>query len=85
VFVGLVPGDVTFDDPEFHRRELTLLASRNARPTDFTRVLALIESGRVDTSPWITHRAKLRDVPAHFAGWAKPENSVLKAMIDVSD
>ena len=30
VFVGLFQGDVTFNDPEFHRRELTLLASRNA-------------------------------------------------------
>jgi threonine dehydrogenase-like Zn-dependent dehydrogenase len=35
VFVGLFQGEVTFDDPNFHRRELTLLSSRNATPDDF--------------------------------------------------
>ena len=84
VFVGLFAGDVTFHDPHFHRRELTLLASRNARPADFARIIALIESGKVDTAPWITHRAALPEVPQHFAAWTRPETGVLKAMIDVS-
>ena len=30
VYVGLFPGDVTFHDPHFHRREITLLATRNS-------------------------------------------------------
>lgn len=83
VFIGLHPGDVTFNDPNFHRRELTLLASRNARPDDFARILALVESGRVDTSPWITHRARVEDVPSVFESWTKPETGVLKAMIEL--
>ncbi|WP_221029607.1 zinc-binding alcohol dehydrogenase family protein [Actomonas aquatica] len=83
VFVGLFPGEVTFDDPNFHRRELTLLASRNARPEDFGRIIGLIEAGRVDTKPWITHRAELSAVPSLFADWTKPESGVLKAMIEV--
>jgi threonine dehydrogenase-like Zn-dependent dehydrogenase len=83
VFVGLFPGDVTFNDPNFHRRELTLLASRNARPADFGRILRLIEEGRVDTTPWITHRAKIEDVPGLFESWTKPETGVLKAMIEL--
>lgn len=84
VFVGLFSGDVTFNDPNFHRRELTLLASRNARPEDFNHVLRLVESGRIDTAPWITHRAALAEVPAQFAGWTDPAAGVLKAMIHVS-
>lgn len=83
VFVGLFPGDVTFNDPNFHRRELTLLASRNARPEDFGRIIALIESGRIDTTSWITHRAPFGRVPAEFAGWTRPESGVIKAMIEV--
>ncbi len=85
VFVGLFPGEVTFDDPNFHRRELTLLASRNSRPDDFVRIIQLVETGQVDTSPWITHRAALADVPGHFAAWTRPETGVLKAMIEVFD
>lgn len=81
VFIGLFPGDVTFNDPNFHRRELTLLASRNSRPEDFRRIIDLIESGRVDTTPWITHRSTIDDVPAVFESWTRPETGVLKAII----
>jgi len=83
VFIGLFPGDVTFNDPNFHRRELTLLASRNARPRDFVHIIGLVEAGKVDTAPWITHRAHIDDVPAVFESWTKPETGVLKAMIEL--
>ncbi len=83
VFVGLFSGDVTFNDPNFHRRELTLLGSRNSRPEDFRRIIALVESGRIDTTPWITHRAAMAAVPDQFAAWTDPATGVLKAMIAV--
>ncbi|MCF3652348.1 zinc-binding alcohol dehydrogenase family protein [Synoicihabitans lomoniglobus] len=83
IFVGLFRGDVSFHDPDFHRRELTLMSSRNARPDDFRRILKLIESGRIDTTPWITHRAHLTAVPDHFPTWADPATGVLKAMISL--
>jgi 2-desacetyl-2-hydroxyethyl bacteriochlorophyllide A dehydrogenase len=82
VFVGLVQGDVSFRDPDFHRRELTLLASRNALPADFAQVIATLETGRLDVRPWITHRAALADVPASFPQWTAPEAGVVKAMIE---
>jgi len=84
VFIGLFQGDVTFNDPNFHKRELTLMGSRNAQPEDFTRIIAAMEDGRLDTSPWITHRAPLLSVPSVFASWTKPETGVLKAMISVT-
>lgn len=83
VFVGLFTGDVTFNDPNFHRRELTLLASRNSQPADFRHIIELVEAGRVDTTPWITHRAPLAEVPAQFAGWTRPDARVIKALISV--
>ena len=83
VFVGLFQGEVTFNDPNFHRRELTLLGSRNSRPEDFRRILELVESGRVDTNPWITHRGALEQVPEVFPDWTNPEPGVLKAMISI--
>jgi 2-desacetyl-2-hydroxyethyl bacteriochlorophyllide A dehydrogenase len=83
IFVGLVQGEVAFNDPNFHRRELTVLASRNARPDDFTRIIALIEAHRIDTSPWITHRAQFADVMTEFPLWTKPGSGVVKAMIEL--
>ncbi|PTY03033.1 alcohol dehydrogenase [Verrucomicrobia bacterium LW23] len=84
VFVGLFQGDVTFSDPQFHKRELTLMGSRNAQPQDFTRIIRLMEEGRIDTTPWITHRAPFEDVIAAFPSWTDPRTGVLKAMIDVA-
>lgn len=83
IFVGLFPGEVSFHDPNFHRRELTLMGSRNARPEDFRKIIALVEEGIVDTSPWITHRARLEEVPGIFQSWTEPASGVLKAMIEV--
>ena len=83
VFVGLVQADIAFRDPDFHRRELTLLASRNALPEDFAHVLATLENGRLDVSPWVTHRAALTDVPSVFPAWTSPDARVIKAIVDV--
>ena len=83
IFVGLFPGDVTFNDPNFHRRELALLASRNARPGDFTRIIDLVETARIDTGRWITQRALFADAVTEFSRWTKPETGVIKAMIEV--
>jgi 2-desacetyl-2-hydroxyethyl bacteriochlorophyllide A dehydrogenase len=83
VFVGLFPGDVTFHDPGFHKRELTLMGSRNAHPQDFTRIIGLIESGRIDTTPWITHRGSFENVPKEFPAWTDPKSGVIKAMIEL--
>lgn len=69
--------------PHFHRRELTLLASRNARSEDFTRIIHLIEAGRINTTPWITHRASIHDTPSVFSSWTKPETGVIKAMVEL--
>ena len=83
VFVGLFQGEVTFDDPNFHRRELTVLSSRNARSADFTRIIGLVENSRINTAPWITHRAKFADTVAEFPRWTKQETGVIKAMIEM--
>jgi 2-desacetyl-2-hydroxyethyl bacteriochlorophyllide A dehydrogenase len=83
VFVGLVQASITFDDPLFHRREMTLLASRNSC-RDFPRIIRLIEEGRIDTAPWITHRLALAEVPREFAG-LPGQPGLVKAMVDVGD
>lgn len=82
VYVGLFPGDVTFHDPDFHRKELTLLASRNATSEIFTNLIGQVEQGCIDTSPWITHRLTLSEVPGRFESIAGSEG-LIKAMIEV--
>lgn len=85
VYVGITQAEVTFPHaPVMHRRELTLLASRNALPPDFTRIIKLIEDGRIDTRPWITHHGSLNEIANLFPSWIKPETGVIKAIVEVS-
>ncbi len=81
VLVGLHLGKVSFADPDFHRRELTILASRNALPGDFRSVIENMESGRLDVTPWVTHRCSIDELPAVFPDLLKPESKVLKAVV----
>jgi alcohol dehydrogenase len=67
-----------------HRRELTLLASRNAHPEDFQRIIGLIENHEINTAPWITHTASFDGMIEAFPAWLKPETRVIKAMVDIS-
>jgi 2-desacetyl-2-hydroxyethyl bacteriochlorophyllide A dehydrogenase len=85
VFVGLFQGEVSFNDPNFHRRELTLCASRNALPGTFREIINLVEAGRVNTRPWITHRFSLTETPVVFPREIAGNPAVLKAMIEVAD
>ena len=81
VYVGITKEPLQLDDPLFHRRELTLLASRNAPSADFPRILAMIQSGQIDTAPWISHRCAFEALPIQIDLWLKPESSVIKAVV----
>ena len=83
VFVGITTQEVSFGHPLMHRREMTLLASRNALPGDFTRIIGLIEEGRIDTRPWITHQTGFNDMIGTFPRWLQPETRVIKAIVHV--
>ena len=83
VLVGHANAEITFSDPLFHSREMTLMASRNARPEDFTRVLAALEEGEVDTGAWITHRTAFDDLIGAFPAFTRREGGLVKAIVEM--
>ena len=86
VYVGITQQELAFPHaPLVHRRELTLLASRNALSPDFTRIVQLIEEGRINTSPWISHRVAFEDLMEAFPTYLKPETAVIKAVVQVGE
>jgi 2-desacetyl-2-hydroxyethyl bacteriochlorophyllide A dehydrogenase len=82
VFVGLVQGEIGFDDPEFHKREITLLATRNATKADFEEVIRQIGGKAIRPELWITHRIGLGELPERFET-VRREPSLLKAVVEV--
>lgn len=85
VFLGITSQEISFPHaPMMHRRELSLLASRNAVAPEFKQIIQLIEDGRLDTGPWITHRASFDDLIEKFPSFTKPETGVIKAMVEIA-
>ncbi|MRN56467.1 zinc-binding alcohol dehydrogenase family protein [Paenibacillus monticola] len=83
VYVGLVREDITFNDPEFHKREMTVMGSRNATLEDFDQVMAALKSGTIHVEPYITHRVPFGEMISHFDSWLLPEEKVIKAMVEL--
>lgn len=82
VYVGITTQELTFPHaPIFHRRELTLLASRNAHPADFPKIIQLIAEKKINTDVWITHRIPFDDVPQSFSAFTDPSLGAIKAII----
>lgn len=84
VLISIVNGDITFSDPEFHKREMSLLGSRNATLEDFEHVVSVIRTGAIPTDALCTHRLALGDVPVRFHELLDQANGVVKALIEVT-
>lgn len=83
VLLSVVRQDITFSDPEFHKREATLFASRNAQPDDFAEVVRQMQAGKVPTRALNTHVGRLEDGVHLFEDWSRPEAGVIKAILEV--
>jgi 2-desacetyl-2-hydroxyethyl bacteriochlorophyllide A dehydrogenase len=82
VLVGLQREYISFSHPEFHKREATLMSSRNATRADFEQVIELVRQKTIAPLKFITHRAKFTEVKEEFEGWLDPVNGVIKAMVE---
>jgi 2-desacetyl-2-hydroxyethyl bacteriochlorophyllide A dehydrogenase len=81
VFVGLTSDPVAIDDALFHKREVTLLASRNS-VGQFPRIIGLLEKGTINIDEWITERLDLSELPGEFAMLINRPH-LIKAIVDM--
>lgn len=83
VLISVVKDEITFSDPEFHKREMSLLGSRNATAEDFQYVLDNVRNGNIPTGLLNTHKAPLDHAAKSIVDWMKPETGVIKALVEV--
>ena len=83
VLVGVVKEPITFLDPDFHRKEMTLFGSRNATSVDFEHVIGAIRNGDVPADRLITHRTSLADAVDKIPLWATEKSGLVKAIIEI--
>jgi 2-desacetyl-2-hydroxyethyl bacteriochlorophyllide A dehydrogenase len=81
ILIGLQKEDITFNHPQFHKRESTLMSSRNATREDFEYVINLFRNKLISSSNYITHKVTFEEVKNEFTHWEHPESGVIKAMV----
>ena len=84
VLVSVVTNTISFADPEFHKREMTLVGSRNATREDFDTVVAAMAAGEIDTGAIRTHSARLEKLPDQFENWLNNRDTLIKAIVEVA-
>ncbi len=84
VLVSVVKDEIGFSDPEFHKREMMLVGSRNATRVDFEHVMASFRAGHVPVEALVTHRTTLDRVPLDLARWATEKSGLIKAIVRVA-
>lgn len=83
VFIGHHKGNIEIADPEFHKREATLLGSRNATYQDLRRVMSALAEDKIDIAPLITHRTTLKQLPEEIENWLLPTSGLLKGIVEL--
>jgi 2-desacetyl-2-hydroxyethyl bacteriochlorophyllide A dehydrogenase len=85
ILIGLQKEAISFIHPEFHKREATLMSSRNATAEDFSYVMELLRSKQIDIKPFITHRFEWPKLSEEFASLHEPARKIVKALIQVKN
>jgi len=83
VLIGLQKEAISFSHPEFHKREATLMSSRNATREDFEHVRQALKTRLVSPATYITHRVTFDKLIENFESWLLPDTGVIKAMVEV--
>lgn len=82
ILIGIQKEEIRFSHPEFHKKEATLLSSRNATRDDFEYVIKNIVNRKVNPSSFITNRIKFKDAAAGFPDWIVPSNQIIKVVVE---
>ncbi len=84
VLIGLQKEDISFSHPEFHKREATLMSSRNATRSDFEYVINAIKKKWIYPKEFITQTLLFENIKTEFVHLLNAENGVVKAMVEIN-
>lgn len=82
VLVGLQKQEVHFSHPEFHKREGTLMSSRNALSSDFAYVMGRLKEKAIRPEQFITRRVPFEEAAALFSDPERPLLAGIKTIIE---
>lgn len=80
VLVGLSKGELSYQHPQIHAKETTLMCSRNATLEDFEHVINVLN--QFPTDSFITHNVHFTEMIDCFDSWLDPKTEVMKATVN---
>lgn len=83
-YIGYAKEPVSYETKLFVQKELDVLGSRNALPSDFLEVIALLQSGRFPTDRAISAIVSIDEAPAMLARWSDNPSSFTKIMVRIA-
>ena len=81
VFVGLHKGDLVIPDIEFHKKETTLLGSRNATLEDFAKVGELMANGQLRADMMLNRHCDFSTLAERFEADVINNRELIKGVI----
>lgn len=84
ILIGLQKEELVFSHPEFHKREATLMSSRNATREDFDYVMQTMIKRLINPQAFITKRVKFNDAGAGFPNWLNDSGQDIKVVVENS-
>ncbi len=81
ILVGLQKQAFSFNHPDFHKKEITLMSSRNAVPADFFNVVSYFREPNTSGFQYITHRIEFDKAASWFMDTNAEKNKIIKAII----
>jgi 2-desacetyl-2-hydroxyethyl bacteriochlorophyllide A dehydrogenase len=84
ILIGLQREDLHINHPEFHKRETTLMSSRNATKHDFEQVMKKIDKKEIDPALLITHTLDFKEVVNSFSTFIG-DQTLIKGIIKVDE
>ncbi|MEM9630881.1 MAG: zinc-binding alcohol dehydrogenase family protein [Pseudomonadota bacterium] len=81
VLVSVVKEQISFEDPEFHKRETQIIGSRNATRQDFETVMKAIRDGSIDTDALCSTKIPFANFQVAFGELANDRETLIKAVV----
>jgi 2-desacetyl-2-hydroxyethyl bacteriochlorophyllide A dehydrogenase len=82
ILIGLQKEKFVFSHPEFHKKEATLMSSRNATREDFNYVIQCMANKKINPLEFITNRVAFSETAAGFPDWLNPSNHIIKVVVE---
>ncbi len=81
VYIGYAKEPVTYETRLFVQKELDILGSRNALPSDFADVIRLLETGRFPVDAAVSATVPLQDAARLLKEWSDAPGRFTKIMV----